>query len=66
MSLLDQVLAAKAAAEAKFADQVSNGIHLSETQNAEILIAQVQAIIGGEKPDSEPKSEPEPAKEPAP
>jgi hypothetical protein len=59
MSLIDKVMAAKVATEAKFASQVSNGIPLSDAQNTEILIAQVQAILGGETISIQPATEAE-------
>ena len=58
MGLLENVLAAKAAAEAAYASHVQNGGSLSESQHAEILIAQVKAILAGETPTPEPESEP--------
>jgi hypothetical protein len=55
MSLAEQVAAAKSAAEAKYAGQTSP---LDPNQLAEILIAQVQAILAGETitMTAEPKS----------
>ena len=50
MSLLENVLAAKAAAEAVYSAQTESGQPLSETQKAEILIAQVRAIIADPTP----------------
>jgi hypothetical protein len=55
MTLAEQVAAAKAAAEAKYAGQQSP---LDQNQQAEILIAQVKAII--EIPPVELETEPEP------
>lgn len=45
--LVDRVLAAKAEVEAAFSHQALHGVPLTEAQKAEILIAQVKAIIGG-------------------
>jgi hypothetical protein len=56
-ALIDHVLEAKAAAEAPFVNQVAMGTPLDPRQVAEILIAQVQAIIDAEKV---PAAEPEP------
>jgi chorismate mutase len=66
MSLAERVAAAKAAAEAKYAGQHSP---LDPNQQAEILIAQVQAIAAGddeiETPPETFTPEPEaPAEEP--
>ncbi len=46
-SLIDRVLAAKAEAESPFATQISNGGSHDPSQQAAILIAQVQAIMAG-------------------
>lgn len=56
-SLIDRVVAAKQAVSS----QLPHGASLSEVQQAEILIAQVQAIVGGGVFDTDP--EPEPAAE---
>lgn len=50
-TLLDRVVAARATVEAKYPHQMQSGSPLNETQQAEILIAQVQAILAGEPED---------------
>lgn len=55
-SLIDRVVAAKQAVSS----QLPHGASLSEVQQAEILIAQVQAIISG---DDDLETEPEPTAE---
>lgn len=48
MNLAEKVAAAKAAVEAKYAVQTASGVPLDPNQTAEVLIAQVQAILTGE------------------
>jgi hypothetical protein len=48
MSLAARVVAAKDEVEAKYAAQLANNIPLDPNQQAEILIAQVNAIFAGE------------------
>lgn len=50
-TLLDRVVAARSVVEAKYPHQMQSGSPLNETQQAEILIAQVQAILAGEPED---------------
>jgi hypothetical protein len=47
-SLPEKVAAAKSAVEAKYASQTASGVPLDPNQQAELLIAQVQAILGSE------------------
>jgi hypothetical protein len=55
--LLENVMAAKATVEAKYEAQTAAGSPLSPNQQAEILIAQVQAILAGEVLTIEPAAE---------
>lgn len=55
MNLIERVVAAKAAAESKYAAQAANGVAMDPNQQAEILIAQVQAILAGEHLEPEPE-----------
>jgi hypothetical protein len=55
MSLAERVVAAKEAVEAKYAAQLANNIPLDPNQQAEILIAQVNAILAGETLAIEPE-----------
>lgn len=49
-TVIESVLAAKAEIEAKYAAQTRNGVPLSPAQEAESLIAQIQAVLAAAAP----------------